>query len=629
MGAENNPLFRKETPWTSMMKTHNFGSTLEAPPVIPGAPAPVGASPASPGADGPKSPLNAAAATTSPGGDGSPKTVVNNAKQMQVWLKVRTRPHPPSPTSNRRRAKATTTSIADLSSIKTHVPEAHVNLEGSTADPGDATPRPEPPPVASRSQGSPPEQSTTTGASCQTYQTTHSVKREQGISAAAAAAHQQNKFKHARKDSPFEVWIPPSQPKKQRVGGSQGDTQAFMAPRSQGSPEDRGPPQAQHHQQQHQTRPVGGQPAPRTHFLDPSAPGRPAAIGTAGSPPPASASTMAVPPMALALHHLSSHPKATAAMVLQQRQPLGHLQAKAEHSGRPQQQQQQQPAMSVGSVIHRPSTSSLPLSMPLPSFTKGLSSSPIETLQPGLHGNHQLHQVTPMPGGPALSTAISHGSLLMHPQHPHHQQYFYQQGGHQNLSMSAPAAVMLDSLNIKHKAQFLASRPIHPGNPMVLPKTAGAPGRAPEQQSRCSCKRTKCLKMYCPCFANGLFCGPKCNCHDCRNDVAFNQEVLEARKRTKNKTPDAFEPKIRFSTAKRYQASHQSTQQEIAMVSSHQQGGVAIRQHQRGCRCVKTNCLKRYCECFAAGVFCGTKCSCSNCHNNEEYVNTAKFSAGM
>ena len=86
MGAENNPLFRKETPWTSMMKTHNFGATLEAPPVIPGAPAPLGASPTSP-----KSPPNETAATSA-GRDESPKTVVNNAKQMQVWLKVRTQP---------------------------------------------------------------------------------------------------------------------------------------------------------------------------------------------------------------------------------------------------------------------------------------------------------------------------------------------------------------------------------------------------------------------------------------------------------------------------------------------------------------------------------------------------------
>merc|ERR1719375_973872 len=253
-------------------------------------------------------------------------------------------------------------------------------------------------------------------------------------------------------------------------------------------------------------------------------------------------------------------------MMLQQRQPPGHLQVKVEHSRSPQ---QQQPGMSVRSVMHRPSSSSMPTPVPLPPFTKGLSSAPIETLQTGLPGHHQLHQMPSMPCGPALSTAISHGSLLMHPQHQ--QQYFYQQGrGPQNISINGPAAAMLDSLNIKQAQRTL--RPIHPGKPVLVPKTTGAPGRAPDQQSRCSCKRTKCLKMYCPCFANGLFCGPKCNCHDCRNDVSFNEEVLEARKRTKNKTPDAFEPKIRFSTAKRYQASHQSTQQEIAMVSSHQHG---------------------------------------------------------
>lgn len=33
----------------------------------------------------------------------------------------------------------------------------------------------------------------------------------------------------------------------------------------------------------------------------------------------------------------------------------------------------------------------------------------------------------------------------------------------------------------------------------------------------CKCSRTKCLKMYCECFADGKICGVDCGCTDCHN----------------------------------------------------------------------------------------------------------------
>merc|ERR1711959_834709 len=35
----------------------------------------------------------------------------------------------------------------------------------------------------------------------------------------------------------------------------------------------------------------------------------------------------------------------------------------------------------------------------------------------------------------------------------------------------------------------------------------------------------------------------------------------------------------------------------------------------RLCKCRKSKCLKLYCECFAAGSFCGTDCLCTDCGN--------------
>lgn len=34
---------------------------------------------------------------------------------------------------------------------------------------------------------------------------------------------------------------------------------------------------------------------------------------------------------------------------------------------------------------------------------------------------------------------------------------------------------------------------------------------------KCNCKKSKCLKLYCDCFAAGLGCTPECNCFECKN----------------------------------------------------------------------------------------------------------------
>lgn len=103
----------------------------------------------------------------------------------------------------------------------------------------------------------------------------------------------------------------------------------------------------------------------------------------------------------------------------------------------------------------------------------------------------------------------------------------------------------------------------------------------------CNCKKSKCLKLYCDCFATLSYCNANaCNCADCANNS--ENEILrqEAIKVTKDRNAFAFRTKI-------------SQKQE----------------HAAGCRCKNSHCLKKYCECFTGNAFCGNNCKCLTCLN--------------
>ena len=66
-------------------------------------------------------------------------------------------------------------------------------------------------------------------------------------------------------------------------------------------------------------------------------------------------------------------------------------------------------------------------------------------------------------------------------------------------------------------------------------------------------------------------------------------------KDTRAKNPNAFKPRFSVKSG--------------AIVVGASSG------HNMGCQCKRSECLKKYCECFQAGVMCGTKCKCVECSN--------------
>jgi len=68
------------------------------------------------------------------------------------------------------------------------------------------------------------------------------------------------------------------------------------------------------------------------------------------------------------------------------------------------------------------------------------------------------------------------------------------------------------------------------------------------QKKPCNCRNSKCLKLYCECFASGYYCIPgHCNCEPCLNNVMSEKVRQQAVAATLDRTPNAFRPKINAS----------------------------------------------------------------------------------
>lgn len=135
------------------------------------------------------------------------------------------------------------------------------------------------------------------------------------------------------------------------------------------------------------------------------------------------------------------------------------------------------------------------------------------------------------------------------------------------------------------------------GQSLVAPGVGLAPpaniNNLTNSRKPCNCTKSHCLKLYCECFAQGQLC-QNCNCTNCMNNLAFEEERGRAIKMTLERNPTAFHPKIGR--------------------------GEGERKHTKGCNCKRSGCLKNYCECYEAKISCSDLCRCQGCRNTEDSI---------
>ncbi|CAD8188732.1 unnamed protein product [Paramecium octaurelia] len=128
---------------------------------------------------------------------------------------------------------------------------------------------------------------------------------------------------------------------------------------------------------------------------------------------------------------------------------------------------------------------------------------------------------------------------------------------------------------------------------------------------QCNCKKSKCLKLYCECFANNWVCSQSCNCQDCKNRIDNPQERSKAIEEALLRNPDAFAQCFQQKSQTQF-----SVQQQDKPLKEPTKENSNITR--KGCNCKKSGCKKKYCECYSQNLKCSDLCKCEQCLNRTD-----------
>ena len=127
----------------------------------------------------------------------------------------------------------------------------------------------------------------------------------------------------------------------------------------------------------------------------------------------------------------------------------------------------------------------------------------------------------------------------------------------------------------------------------------------------CTCKKTRCIKKYCECYSNKVFCY-NCKCENCENKPNFINDSIKDNN-TMNINKKETEEEINEDKYNSNNISNKQINETINDdINDNNSKKLII------CTCSKSGCNKNYCECFKAKVKCNNKCRCIKCLNKPE-----------
>ncbi|KAI3522732.1 hypothetical protein L1887_00757 [Cichorium endivia] len=101
----------------------------------------------------------------------------------------------------------------------------------------------------------------------------------------------------------------------------------------------------------------------------------------------------------------------------------------------------------------------------------------------------------------------------------------------------------------------------------------------------CGCENSKCLNLYCVCFAAQKYCTDDCLCEECFSRPEYQEKIKVAREEAEFRNPYAF--------------SNKEGQEKNKI----------------GCKCRVSMCTRQFCKCYKTEVGCRVECRCVGCKN--------------
>lgn len=115
--------------------------------------------------------------------------------------------------------------------------------------------------------------------------------------------------------------------------------------------------------------------------------------------------------------------------------------------------------------------------------------------------------------------------------------------------LAPTSTLLMPTSSLSASVSQLTSVPSGSATPHSSQSRRQPPPVQEREHRACNCRNSKCLKLYCECFASGRYCN-SCNCSNCMNNKEHETARSKAIETILERNPNAFRPKIQYQQAR-------------------------------------------------------------------------------